>query len=84
MNFWSLHTRGGEIFDFLCLSRHDTEKYLSIINEGKDCVLECNYDRGASGRGLAIIKRLKLHFKIDSEDLDEDDKTDNEIAIIKR
>ena len=79
MNIWSLHTRGlddqlGQLFDFICLSKEDDLKYRAYLEkEKKHCVLECNFNREASGRGLEILNRLKKKYDMDCEFTEEND-----------
>ena len=61
INFWSLHTRHGDLFDFICMSKAETEKYLAWMNENKtdSCVLECNFDREVDSAGVNLLNSLK-------------------------
>ena len=50
-----------DLFDFICMSKVDTEKYLAWMNENKtdSCVLECNYDREVDTTEVNWLNSLK-------------------------
>lgn len=80
-NFWSLHTRHGDLFDFINMSKADSEKYLAWMNENKadSCVLECNFDREVDNSGVNILNMLKQEHDMDCHDLSEEEvNTDRE------
>lgn len=70
---WSLHTRHGDLFDFICLSKIDNEKYLLWMKENKkdSCVLECNFDREVDLSAAHLLNSLKKKHDMDCEDLDQ-------------